>query len=183
MIIIVEGIDRIGKSTLCKGLSERINLPIYKEEGVHEKSQEGNMRSQMALLGLCKTTKCNVIFDRLFTSEFVYGIIDRQNNEFRAKEIFWKALNALTKIENVVYIGMNPTDVVRSSKEHGKDLTRHKKMFEDANKLIEQYIGEVKGNFVRINCVYSDIPSLIDEIENYVKEIGQWESLQPMKKK
>lgn len=169
MIIIVEGIDRIGKTTLCNALSERLNLPIYKEEGVYKKSQEGNMRSQMALLGLCEVTKCNVIFDRLFTSEFVYGIIDRQNDEFCAKEIFWKALNVLVKIDNVVYIGMNPTDVVRSSKEHGKDLSRHVQMFADANKLIERYVGEMKENFVRINCVYDDIPKLVDEIEIYAK--------------
>lgn len=170
MIIIVEGIDRIGKTTLCNALSERLNLPIYKEEGVHKKSQEGNMRSQMALLGLCKVTKCNVIFDRLFTSEFVYGIIDRQNDIFRATKIFFEAINALVKIDNVVYVGMNPTDVVRSSKEHGKDLSRHVKMFAAANGLVERCISiSKKNNFVRINCVYDDIPKLVDEIEMYVK--------------
>ena len=30
MIIIIEGIDRVGKTTLANMLSERFNIPIYK---------------------------------------------------------------------------------------------------------------------------------------------------------
>ena len=31
MIIIIEGIDRVGKTTLANMLSERFNIPIYKQ--------------------------------------------------------------------------------------------------------------------------------------------------------
>ncbi len=34
MIIIIEGIDRVGKTTLANMLSERFSIPIYKQERI-----------------------------------------------------------------------------------------------------------------------------------------------------
>lgn len=168
MVIIVEGIDRIGKSTLCKKLSEKLGFPIYKEIGVEKKSREGNIRSQMSLLSLCQTTNCDVIFDRLFASEFVYGVLERDYVVVEAIKDFQEALNVLAKIPDVIYIGMHAIDVGKSSKEHGKDLSEHDKLFAMTNRFVKEKLSE-KPDARVIFCNYYDI----DRIANVIYEIYQ----------
>lgn len=168
MVIIVEGIDRIGKTTLCKELSEKLNIPIYKEDKAWERTQEGNRRSQMSLLNLCRVTNCNVIFDRLFTSEYIYGMIDRKNDEAKSRDIFWESLAECLKIKNVVYIGMNPTNIEKSSSEHGADLLKHVQCFSEANKIVRKHLEE-KHCGLYIEGKYADISEIVKEVIKYAK--------------
>lgn len=168
MIIIVEGIDRIGKSTLCKKLSDKLGFPIYKEIGVEKKSREGNTRSQMSLLSLSQSTKCNVIFDRLFASEFVYGMLERNYVVIEAIKDFNDALDALTKISDVIYVGMYPTDIKKSSKEHGKDLSEYDRLFTMTNRFVKEKLSKKQDARV-IFCNYHDI----DRVANVIYEMYQ----------
>lgn len=163
MVIIVEGIDRIGKSTLCKKLSEKLGFPIYKEIGVEKKTREGNVRSQMSLLSLCQTTNCDVIFDRLFASEFVYGMLERDYDIIGAIKEFHEALDILAKIPNVVYIAMHATDIDKSSKEHGKDLSEHDKLFAMTNRFVKEKLS-VRHDTHVIFCNYYDIDKITKEV-------------------
>lgn len=168
MVIIIEGIDRIGKSTLCKKLSEKLGFPIYKEIGVEKKSREGNIRSQMSLLSLCQTTNCNVIFDRLFASEFVYGMLERNYVVIEAIKDFNDALDVLAEISDVIYVGMYSTDIKKSSKEHGKDLSEHDRLFTMTNRFVKEKLSSKQDARV-IFCNYYDI----DRIANVIYEIYQ----------
>ena len=168
MVIIVEGIDRIGKSTLCKKLSEKLGFPIYKEIGVEKKSREGNVRSQMSLLSLSQATKCNVIFDRLFASEFVYGVLERDYIIVEAIKDFQEALCVLAEIPDVIYVGMYSTDIKKSSKEHGKDLSEYDRLFTMTNRFVKEKLSKKQDARV-IFCNYHDI----DRVANVIYEIYQ----------
>jgi len=162
MVIIVEGIDRIGKTTLCNALSKKLGFPIYKELGVEKKSREGNVRSQMALIGLCQKTDCNVIFDRMFTSECVYGMIDRGYPIKYAINDFNCALAEAAKIPHLVYVGMKSTDIKKSSAEHGKELSKHECMFDTMQNFVKEKIDKVF-----LECTYFDIDNLVEKIYAY----------------
>lgn len=159
MIIVVEGIDRIGKTTMCEKLSKAFGFPIYKESGVHEATQIGNVRSQMSLLNLCKVTGCNVIFDRLFSSEYVYGMCDRKCSPFASKNFLNLAIDLFLQIKDAIYISMQPTDVEKSSAEHGTSLRRHSHLFVSCDKLL---IDKGFKNFYA--GTYDDIDSIVDEL-------------------
>lgn len=159
MIIVVEGIDRIGKTTLCNRLSKELQMPIYKESGVHEATQIGNVRSQMSLLNLCKVTGCNVIFDRLFSSEYVYGMCDRKCSPFVSKKFLNMAIDLFLQIPDAIYISMQSTDVEKSSAEHGTSLRRHSHLFVSCDKLL---IDKGCENFYA--GTYDDIDDIVDEL-------------------
>jgi hypothetical protein len=77
LIIIVEGPDGCGKSTLCRGLSDEIGAPIYKPAGTPLKGlsvQESQAEDRGAWgVTFCLPPSVDVIFDRAFPSEFAYG--------------------------------------------------------------------------------------------------------------
>lgn len=67
MIIFIEGIDKAGKSTLAKHLSNAFNLPI-----VHL-SKPKTDDSYTEYLELIKEINGPIIFDRTFLGEYVYA--------------------------------------------------------------------------------------------------------------
>ena len=126
MIIIVEGIDRVGKTTLCNKLKEELNIPIFKNERVCNRMLY-NIEVELAnqLTNFLSDVNCDVILDRFFYSEFVYGLADR---EYR-NDFVLSLDEKLSKL-NVLFILVEPTDIDRSSDEHGKDLLLHKTLFD-----------------------------------------------------
>ena len=78
-IIIVEGPQGVGKSTLANFLRE--NLPttnLYRLSGIADKTPTGKEKNKIMYLGLInymealEETQLNLIFDRTFFSEEVY---------------------------------------------------------------------------------------------------------------
>lgn len=129
-IIIVEGIDRVGKTTLCNMISEKFDIPIFKEAHVfipEDKQMYANFGSCRTLLNLVDCYKdINILLDRFHLSERVYGLLDRY---YDCKKYYDIVENKLEKMENVYLIHVNPVDIKKSNKEHGKDLTRHYELF------------------------------------------------------
>jgi len=94
-IVIVEGIDRVGKTTLCRKL-EKLGFFYFKDSwNILEKDPEINQDSQqlpiknfeyislgkldtsLSMLKLLAAKGVNVVVDRLQISELVYGIMSR----------------------------------------------------------------------------------------------------------
>lgn len=76
MIIVIEGVDGTGKSTLARELGDRLLMPVYKEVATPlttGKSVEASQAEDATALALAIQTNANVIFDRFFPSEFAYG--------------------------------------------------------------------------------------------------------------
>lgn len=156
MLVIVEGIDRVGKSTLVEKLVNECGFVQYMCEprkypvwfvGEQERKVSTNspnicdlgsrgdvianlskMNAEVCMLeALMPYIGRPVVIDRLHFSEAVYGNADR---DYSCSEAFFDFDYRLSKLgATVIYV--EPTDIERSSNEHGKDLTLHEEMFED----------------------------------------------------
>ena len=157
MIIIVEGIDRVGKTTLCKKLSLQTNIPIYK----HKRSNYSEMKNDvetdimLQLIDLYKLLGGHIIFDRFHWSDFVYGILERNYSVAKAYDNANKIESELR--QNAIIIYVKPIDINRSSNEHGSDLTQYNALMD----LLAKY-SELKV----YTCNYNTIDSTIEEVIN-----------------
>lgn len=163
MIIIVEGIDRVGKSTFCKRLNEATGYKVfrddfryfkkeYKDQMVNE--EKGNTFVNLVEQGVVN----NAILDRFHWSEFVYGALERGHACGNVFDIERRFANCN---EKVIIVLVAPTDIAESSNQHGKDLSKHAKLFES---LYDQCELE------SYKITYKDIPNLVqllkEKIEN-----------------
>lgn len=177
MIIIIEGIDRVGKTTLANMLSERFNIPIYKQERIGGNSIELSpvrsgkfMAYENQVLNYCRAKTLvdfwnwigyndNIIIDRYHWTEAVYSTVDRHstysyNLMKDVEEIMLK------QKEKYLIIQVMPVDIKLCSREHGYDLTKHQEMF-------DELYNESKLNKYR--CTYSSYDLCIDEVERRLR--------------
>ena len=82
-IILVEGLDRSGKSTIAKKLSNILNIPYFKFEKhrywEEKKYELATYFDQPYLCELLKQTNYSLIIDRGYPSEFAYApLFDRE---------------------------------------------------------------------------------------------------------
>lgn len=132
MLIIVEGIDRVGKTTLVKRLQKTTNIPVYNHVGERDfKAIKNDIETDMYLqiLEVCRLAQADLIFDRFHWTDFVYGCIERHydfTNALCNKDAVEEALKNL----QAVIVFVKPTNVTKSSIQHGYDLQRHEQLFE-----------------------------------------------------
>lgn len=162
MLVIVEGIDRVGKTTLCNEINKETNFKIFKYNSLIENKDKTNKYETDKLLltlEVCKISNPYIIFDRFHLTDFVYGVLQRNYKLKEAYENFEILEKALEKFDNkVVLILVEPVDVERSSKEHGSDLRKHAQLFEA---LFNE--SKIKN---KIKCNYNTL----DEAIKFVKE-------------
>lgn len=138
MIIIIEGIDRVGKTTLANMLSKEFNIPVFKKDricGNEAKDEEAaafNYGNAAGLVDMWNWIgfKQDIIVDRFHWTESVYGQVERGLNESR----YYMGLieeRMLLRKNKYLMIYMRPTSIERSSEEHGKDLSEHLKRFDE----------------------------------------------------
>lgn len=140
MIIIVEGIDRVGKTTICEKIIEEFSnrgkhIIRFRDDtryhGGHESmdinTEKINTLQSMIEEGIVD----NVILDRYHLTEFVYGSCDRGYLNIDMLDIDRRLRNyELVSGTVIVLIVVEPIDVIESSKEHGSDLSVHAALFE-----------------------------------------------------
>ena len=88
-IIIIEGPQGVGKSTLANFL--RDNLPttnLYRLSGIKDRSETGKEKNKIMYLGLInymeslEETELNLVFDRTFFTEQVYCLLGYKDYKF-----------------------------------------------------------------------------------------------------
>lgn len=160
MIVIVEGIDRVGKTTLCNALSTRLNLPIYKHNisriDYPKMDNDNETDKMLQLIELLRMTNSSIIFDRFHLSEYVYGTIERDYDKEHALSNF-KLIDDELKFKHIVLILVQPTDVEQSSREHGLSLVKHSEAFD---KLFE--LSDIR----KLTCTYDTIDKIVEEVAN-----------------
>lgn len=132
MIIIVEGIDRVGKTTLCNKLSEEFGIPTHKYKGIISYDNMLNSEESDKTLGLfqlIKETGSDIIFDRSYFTDYVYGTIERNYDFEQAIRNFYLIDETISKMDDVFLIYLLPVDIKWSSRKHGKDLSKHDELF------------------------------------------------------
>lgn len=164
MIIIVEGIDRVGKTTLCNKLSTELNIPIYKHpENIMDYSMMDNTNEtdkMLQLLDICEITNANIIFDRFHFSDYVYGILERGYYTKIASENL-RILDEKLSEMNALIIHIHPTDISSSSRQHGKDLTPYFKLMSDAQDMSKTVV---------YSCDYNHIDDIVKKIKELLYE-------------
>jgi thymidylate kinase len=82
-VIIVEGVDKVGKSTIAKELSKAMKIPYFKYNifNYWDKGQfeQATYFDQPYLVELLKQTKYSIIIDRAYPSEFAYAPVFGRN--------------------------------------------------------------------------------------------------------
>ena len=179
MIFIIEGIDRVGKTTLANKLSEKFNIPIYKQERLggndvnldliaagNKHAVDRNIFSNYiranSLVDFWNSDafKQNIILDRFHWTESVYSLVDRGSREPMQYMACVEA-EMLKNKDKYFIIQVMPTDIKRSSAEHGKDLVKHQVEFDmlyDSSRLN------------KYRCSYGTIDLCIDKVEKLLKE-------------
>lgn len=159
MIVIVEGIDRVGKTTLINKLKSCLEIKTF-ERIFYMKLKELDNRNEtdkmFQLLSLIKTLDADIIFDRFHLSDYVYGTLERYYSLSDATENFYNIDKYISEMDDVFLIYIQPTDIERSSKEHGKDLAVHDYMFNSAFNR-----SKIKNKFT---CTYETMDDAIDFI-------------------
>ena len=164
MIIIVEGISRVGKTTLCNKLSKKLNIPIHKYKGIvpyDKMNNDEETDKTLGLIQLIKETNADIIFDRSYISDYVYGILQRDYdiaNAFKNFKLVNDALYNYSLQGKVYIILVKSTDIKKSSLEHGKDLQEHEYLFCDAYNLIDENLVK------KICCDYNTIDVVVNII-------------------
>ena len=130
MQIIIEGIDRCGKTTLANELSKVLNLDIYprKTDVEYDKLECGNVFNDYLKLFSNANLK-SYIFDRAYYSEYVYGVLDRNYN-IAASKIYVSAIEQMLALhKNPIVILCLSNNIAESSAQHGKDLKKYNDLF------------------------------------------------------
>jgi hypothetical protein len=142
MLVIVEGIDRVGKTTFCNMLKNAGF--IYLKDGWNVFDLDATRQHGPFLAGLLKLDTAisyisnlldqghNVVVDRLHFTEYAYNnsqIISWKREEWSEK---WHEIDARIAHLNPTLVMVYPTNLQRSSEEHGKSLDIIKDNFEIA---------------------------------------------------
>lgn len=158
MVIIVEGIDRVGKTTLCEMITRRYTddymdfWHYFRDDTryVHNHlNREVNTEKINTLQNLLEAGYiANIILDRYHITEFVYGAIersyknmdmydiDRRLAKLDMKDISDEEIDPGMMYDDIVHnvvvlIYVVPMDIKMSSEEHGHNLERHLKWYND----------------------------------------------------
>ena len=171
-VVIVEGIDRVGKTTLINKLKKEVNFVQYEfknyfKEYSREKEKLRNtdfdltrqLESRELLcclswLDALKDTDINIVIDRLYLSEYAYGLIYRSYNNTLCAEIDKKIKELGIELLTVI---IDPTNIDESIRQHGRDLYLIKGVFDSLKELT------VNKLFI---CNYNEL----DKAVEYVKE-------------
>lgn len=107
-IIIIEGPQGVGKSTLANFL--RDNLPstnLYRLSGINDKTKTGKEKNKIMYLELIdymkklEKTELNMVFDRFFFSEQVYSKLGYK--EYLFDDVYEKLLNKFYELNYNIY--------------------------------------------------------------------------------
>lgn len=159
MRIIIEGVDRVGKSTLVKKLEKIFNL-----DRLHfTKEDPRNYRFYYQTI-----LKNNVVFDRHFISEYIYTKVLKRSNKL-PEESFQKLLTHAFN-NNVYIIVLYQKNSVLQKR---MDTEPDKKVVKNFEKINEEYIQFAK---TYPNKIYLIKPTRRN-IRKVIKEIKKNESI------
>lgn len=119
MLIILEGVDGSGKTTLANELSNTYNIPIVKFS--YPKTKKDKTQMFYNYIKLMYENNFNLILDRSWVSELVYGDIMR--NECVLNDMEIGILNYLVNIHKgtLIYCDIGKIQSFNSAKKRGED--------------------------------------------------------------
>lgn len=127
MIIIVEGVDRVGKSIFCRDLSKVTGYALFEDNFLYSVTKKSASEKIITSLNLFKSlldVNQGVVVNKFHLTELVYGYKDRgyDNSSF-----IFSIDSELSSLDSYL-IFIKSEDIKKSSQESGKDLDEYEKM-------------------------------------------------------
>lgn len=178
MVIIIEGLDRTGKTTLANELSKRFNIPIYKKD--REKCGDSFVDDELINLGdSIATVKLfnselfkgrHVILDRFHWSEYVFNMVDRRAHlQEKYLDLVCEEMN--NNPSNYIVIHMHPTNLLRcvNDDECGRSIDRFAKYYKYFC-IAQSFCEEKFKDLMVYNSCYSGIDTTCNLIGDLIKK-------------
>lgn len=150
MILILEGPNKVGKTTIAKQIEQDFGFTYFRDRQFNKIKPEliEYVTYFMAIsqLNLLKTLKENIIVDRFHATEWVYGNINRNYSNYK----MWDIDRELA-VMNAKLLYM--TDSIENINErNGKDMSRYCKEFDYFFMLCK--IDKLKANLNEKEKIY-----------------------------
>lgn len=144
MIVVLEGADLVGKSTLAKLLSERLGVPTTRIWMDLEYPAPSAKSVAHTLHLFCKAINPTIIFDRLFVSEYIYGTILGRPTEYLVD-----LMDLWADLPNVYFVLMTASDETIRHRyyERGGDWYLDIEQILAANRIYSSILGILPNNF------------------------------------
>lgn len=162
MIVVVEGIDRVGKTTLVNKLVKAGFINLKDEFIISEFVEKfddysiGKCESFVQAAKNLEEQGYNVVIDRLHLTEYVYGTIrNRGVNE----QAVWAMDMILTNLDAILCY-VRPSNIEISNNEAGLNQEKYDEMFEFATKL---------SSIRRVVTDYNNLYEAFDKIMFFTK--------------
>lgn len=172
MVTIIEGIDRVGKSTLAKKIAEETGQKIIKYDdwlfmNNKDKDTDNEAEKSSMMLQMIKQFDLDCIIDRLYVSDYVYGKVERDYKENSLDNLYSLNILLSTMENEVIFIIPEDRKELRDcSTEHGKDLFFHNIFFKNAYKKCKLNL-----NVKLVPCKVN--PENVDEVyEKFIASKG-----------
>lgn len=130
MIIICEGVNKVGKTTVGKKFEQTLGFEYFKDNSINELLDDinkqqyimGSIYGQLNLL--LKLKNVNIFVDRFHLTEFVHGVLDRNYKVPYFSDVDEKLAKAGAKL---LYM---TDDINAINQRAGKDLAQYKMLFD-----------------------------------------------------
>lgn len=173
MIVLVEGIDRVGKTTFIDKLAKVTGYPTFKDDtryAMHHDDMLINSEKMNTLMNVIERRLVyDAIFDRFHWTEMVYGLVDRSYVNKGMDDIEERLKKYSYDTCNVCMVYVEPTDIMWSSKEHGKSLMSHHMLYEKLYEKLE--IPKFKCNHETIDEAITQVTEFISKTEGMFDEL------------
>lgn len=158
MIVVVEGIDRVGKTTLVEMLV-KAGFKTLKDEFLindfidkFEDYSIGKCESFIKVAKQLNDSGHNIVIDRLHLTEYVYGNTER--NGFVNEKAVW-AVDMLLANMNALLCYVKPADILISNELAGVDQTKKSELFDFAVNM---------SSMTRIECNWNNLNEAFESI-------------------
>ena len=131
MIIIVEGTDRVGKTTLVNMLRDRMAFVSFKDHLLksrhvnNSKVMSEKLYSVALLLKEINSTGVNVVIDRFHLTELVYGMVERTTITST-----FGVIDRMLAEMGAIIVHVQRTNHELSDKLAGYNQSRHEELFD-----------------------------------------------------
>lgn len=162
MIIIVEGPNGVGKTTLCETLKDRYGLEYMKEEKPNEPGFPYYLKKALSY-------KHDIVFDRYLLGEYVYP---KLFNDGRKPLENWeqRAIERVLQVKNtfLIYANVDKPTKLKIFEERGEDLVDASMVDDESDYFDEAYrksiLPKITYNFKKDDL--EDVYKQIDKIDN-----------------
>ncbi len=163
-IIMIEGIDRVGKTTLANMLRKDYGFKVFKDKSFYQNiDMYASVEKVITFLEMVKQMDLTVICDRSYLSEVVYSVADRHHSPIQAHMYFDIITNYIRNLMNdgnlsVLLIYVKPSNINLSGKLHGCLQSKH-------NELYDAYYDII--GFDKKVCQWETLGTTVKEIKEW----------------